>query len=46
MFDFESPWEAMTDVQLPGDEKANKQKVGTIDYRVEAREAMKVIGSK
>ena len=22
-FDFESPWEGMTDVQLPGDEKAN-----------------------
>ncbi len=27
-FDFISPWEGMTDVQLPGDEKARKQKVG------------------
>lgn len=26
-FDFLSPWEGMTDVQLPGDEKAVKQKV-------------------
>jgi NADH-quinone oxidoreductase subunit C len=27
-FDFISPWEGMTTVQLPGDEKAVKQKVG------------------
>ncbi len=27
-FDFMSPWEAMTDVQLPGDEKAVKPKFG------------------
>ena len=27
-FDFVSPWEGMTTVQLPGDEKAVKQKVG------------------
>ena len=45
-FDFESPWEGMTTVQLPGDEKATKQKVGTIDYRTEAKETMKQIGKK
>ncbi len=28
-FDFLSPWEGMTDVQLPGDEKAVKQSIGT-----------------
>lgn len=28
-FDFVSPWEGMTDVMLPGDEKAVKQKFGT-----------------
>jgi NADH-quinone oxidoreductase subunit C len=27
-FDFASPWEGMTDMQLPGDEKAAKPKVG------------------
>ena len=27
-FDFVSPWEGMTDVMLPGDEKAAKQKFG------------------
>ena len=27
-FDFESPWEGMTDIQLPGDEKAVKQTAG------------------
>ena len=27
-FDFLSPWEGMTDVQLPGDEKANKPFTG------------------
>ena len=27
-FDFTSPWEGMTTMQLPGDEKAVKQKVG------------------
>jgi NADH-quinone oxidoreductase subunit C len=35
VFDFESPWEAMTDVQLPGDDKAVKQSAGLIDYRNE-----------
>ena len=45
-FDFESPWEAMTTVQLPGDEKSMTQKVGTIDYREEVKEAMKVLGNK
>jgi NADH-quinone oxidoreductase subunit C len=29
-FDFESPWEGMTDVQLPGDEKAVKPTHGNI----------------
>jgi NADH-quinone oxidoreductase subunit C len=33
VFDNLSPWEAMTTVQLPGDEKATKQKAGTVDYR-------------
>ncbi|MBU6235962.1 MAG: NADH-quinone oxidoreductase subunit C [Alphaproteobacteria bacterium] len=37
MFDNMSPWEAMTTVQLPGDEKATKQKTGTVDYRAIAR---------
>jgi NADH-quinone oxidoreductase subunit C len=45
-FDFESPWEAMETVQLPGDEKAMKQKFGTIDYRARAKDMMKEIGSK
>lgn len=45
-FDFESPWEAMETVQLPGDEKAMTQKVGTIDYRERAKDMMKEIGSK
>ena len=45
-FDFESPWEGMTTVQLPGDEKATKQKVGTIDYRARAKDMMKEIGNK
>jgi len=45
-FDFESPWEAMETVQLPGDEKAMTQKVGTIDYRDRAITMMKEIGSK
>lgn len=45
-FDFDSPWEAMTDVQLPGDEKATKQKVGTIDYRNEAKDMIKAIENK
>jgi len=40
-FDNMSPWEAMTDVQLPGDEKAAKQKVGTIDYRARAKDRLK-----
>lgn len=33
-FDFLSPWEGMTDVQLPGDEKATKPARGWIDTRV------------
>jgi len=37
VFDNISPWEAMTTVQLPGDEKATKQKLGTIDYRARAK---------
>jgi NADH-quinone oxidoreductase subunit C len=32
-FDFLSPWEGMTDVQLPGDEKAVKGAHGYEDYR-------------
>lgn len=42
-FDFTSPWEAMTDVQLPGDEKATKQAYGTVDYREKAKEAGKYL---
>jgi len=38
VFDNVSPWEAMTTMQLPGDEKATKQRVGTIDYRAKAKE--------
>jgi NADH-quinone oxidoreductase subunit C len=45
-FDFESPWEAMETVQLPGDEKAAKQKFGTIDYRAKAKDMMKAIEGK
>ena len=45
-FDFESPWEGMTDVQLPGDEKGTKQKFGTINYREKAKDMMKVIEGK
>lgn len=37
-FDNMSPWEAMTTMQLPGDEKATKQKRGPIDYRARAKE--------
>ena len=36
-FDFMSPWEAMTDVQLPGDEKAQKPTVGYKEYKKEVR---------
>lgn len=32
-FDYESPWEGMTDVQLPGDEKQTKPAVGWKDYK-------------
>jgi NADH-quinone oxidoreductase subunit C len=32
-FDYLSPWEGMTTVQLPGDEKATKPSVGWIDKR-------------
>lgn len=45
-FDFDSPWDAMEKVQLPGDEKAMKQKFGTIDYRARAKDMMKEIGNK
>lgn len=37
-FDFLSPWEGMTDVQLPGDEKATKPVRGWVDSRVAAKE--------
>ena len=43
-FDYDSPWEAMETVQLPGDEKATKQKIGTIDYKAKAQDMMKAIG--
>ncbi|MCB1538225.1 MAG: NADH-quinone oxidoreductase subunit C [Rhodospirillales bacterium] len=33
VFDNLSPWEAMTTMQLPGDEKATKQKIGPVNYR-------------
>lgn len=46
VFDFESPWQAMETVQLPGDEKAMTQKIGTIDYRAKAKDMMKEIGNK
>ena len=36
-FDFLSPWEGMTDVQLPGDEKAQKPTVGYKEYKKEVR---------
>jgi NADH-quinone oxidoreductase subunit C len=36
-FDFLSPWEGMTDVQLPGDEKAVKQAFGAPDYAQEKK---------
>ncbi len=45
-FDYESPWEALETVQLPGDEKAMTQKIGTIDYRAKAKDMMKQIGEK
>jgi len=38
VFDNLSPWEAMTTVQLPGDEKATTQKVGPINYRGRGKE--------
>lgn len=34
-FDFESPWEGMTDVQLPGDEKAVKPTYGSFSFKDE-----------
>jgi len=40
VFDFESPWEAMATMQLPGDEKATKPKHGTVDHRALTRAAM------
>jgi len=45
-FDFESPWEAMETLHLPGDEKSMTQKVGTINYREEAKDMMKAIERK
>lgn len=42
-FDFMSPWEAMTDMQLPGDEKAVKQAFGTVDYRDKTKDAGKYL---
>lgn len=33
MFEFESPWAGMTNVQLPGDQKATKPRVGWTDRR-------------
>lgn len=32
-FDFESPWEGMTDMQLPGDEKAVKPEHGAVSFQ-------------
>lgn len=40
-FDFMSPWEGMTDVQLPGDEKATKPVRGWVDTRVAATKEKK-----
>jgi len=40
-FDFTSPWEAMTGVQLPGDEKAMKQAFGTMPHREKTSDAEK-----
>jgi NADH-quinone oxidoreductase subunit C len=37
-FDFENPWEAMTGVQLPGDEKAVKPKYGWVSTRDSGKE--------
>jgi NADH-quinone oxidoreductase subunit C len=45
-FDFESPWEGMTDVQEKGDDKNMTQTIGTIDYRRRAKDMMKEIGNK
>lgn len=36
-FDFLSPWEGMTDVQLPGDEKASSPPVGYKEYEKEVK---------
>lgn len=41
VFENLSPWEGMTEVQLPGDEKAVKQAYGTIDYHKRAKERAK-----
>lgn len=38
-FDFVSPWEGMTGVQLPGDEKAVKPKVGSELLAIEEKKA-------
>ena len=37
-FDFESPWEGMTDVQLPGDEKSVKPIHGAKSFQLEDQE--------
>jgi NADH-quinone oxidoreductase subunit C len=42
-FDFESPWEGMTDVQNKGDKKNMTQSVGTLDYRQRAKDMIKAI---
>lgn len=39
-FDYLSPWEGMTDVQLPGDEKATKPEHGWVSSRI-AKEVVK-----
>lgn len=38
VFDFLSPWEGMTSIQLPGDEKAVQPKVGYIPFAREIKE--------
>jgi len=43
-FDFLSPWEAMTDVQLPGDEKAHKPAHGWTDSRTDCKTGGKKSG--
>ncbi|MFP4312804.1 MAG: NADH-quinone oxidoreductase subunit C [Alphaproteobacteria bacterium] len=40
-FDYLSPWEGMTDVQLPGDEKATKPEHGWVSTKKQKEEAAK-----